>query len=255
MKPLSALLLAAASSQAVTYTYTQTADNNAWPSAPSPYNDQSYQNLFNGPNAYGFYDAFKINAQGDANASIASITLSFRFDGLFDDSVGIDLNGNGTIDYAIGYYAIAAKRSGWAPWSDLTDAANLGMVLNITASGTTATTYIYGVAVTNSGSGYVNTLSNITLASLGLATLDASGAATSTKSLRIGFLNIDGGGGGAPNISQGSFNYNPSTTYSPGSPDPFTPPPSVPEPSTYGLALGGLALVAVALKRRNKSSK
>ena len=252
MRLLALSLLAAASSQAaVTVTYTQTANNALWSSAPAGYNSDSYEFIpatggsWSGLQGFGFYDAFTINAQGTANASVTSLTLSLRFAGLFDDSVAIDLNGDGTIDYALSYDNLSSTNIGsfYAPWSNLTDAANLGIVLTITASGTTANSYIYGVSVANSGSGRVDDLSGITLASLGLGVLDGNGQATSTGSLRIGFLNQYGNGGGLPLISNLNFNYNPGVTYN----------PAVPEPSTYGLALGGLALLGAFLRRRKRA--
>lgn len=245
-------LLAAASAQAaVSLTFSQTANNAAWPSAPSGYNTNSYEFIpgnsgsYSGRQGFGFYDAFGIRAQGDANAPVTSLTLSFRFSGLFDDSVAIDLDGDGAIDYALSYDNLSGTNIGsfYAPWSSLTDATNLGIVLTITGSGTTASSYIYGVPVSNSGSGRVNNLSGITLSTLGLDELDASGEAVSTGSLRIGFLNQYGNGGGTPLLSTGNFGYNPSLTYS----------PAVPEPSTYGLALGGLALLGAILRRRKKA--
>lgn len=245
-----ALLSSAVASQAaMTLSYEQTADNALWPSAPSGYTTSSIENItsYTGRIGYGFYDGFKIHAQGDANATVSSITLSFRFSGLFDDSVAIDLNGNGTIDYALPYWNIAAVSTNWYPWSSLQDATNLGIVLTIGVSGTTAQAYVYGTLIPVGGTGYYNSLSSITLASLGLASLDANGLATSTGSIRIGFTNVGGGsngvpgGGGTPTLSPSNFGFDPNQTY------------AVPEPSTYGLALGGLALVgAVIRRRRNK---
>jgi len=252
MRLLALSLLTAASSQAaVSLTYSQTANNALWPSAPSGYNSNSYEFIpgtsgsYSGRQGFGFYDAFTIHAQGDANAPIASLTLSLRFDGKFDDSVAIDLNGDGTIDYALSYDNLSNTNYGsfYAPWSSSTDAANLGIVLTITASGTTASSYIYGVSVSNGGNGRVDDLSGITLSSLGLGMLDGNGEATSTGSFRIGFLNQYGNGGGLPLLSSVNFNYNPSLTYT----------PAVPEPSTYGFALGGLALLGAILRRRKRA--
>lgn len=245
-------VLAAASSQAaLSFTFTQTDNNVLWPSAPSGYNTNSYEFIpgtsgsYSGRQGYGFYDAFSIRAQGDANAPITSLTLSFRFAGLFDDSVAIDLDGDGAIDYALSYDNLSTTNIGtfYAPWSSLTDATNLGIVLTITGSGTTASSYIYGVPISNAGNGRVDNLSGISLFTLGLDELDANGEAVSVGSLRIGYLNQYGNGGGTPLLSSANFNYNPSVTYS----------PAVPEPSTYGLALGGLALLGAIVRRRRKA--
>jgi hypothetical protein len=245
---LLSLFVAASSQASITLSYNQTANNALWSSAPSGYNTNSYEYIptmngsYSGRQGYGFYDAFSIQAQGDANASISSITLGFHFAGLFDDSIAIDVDGDGAIDYALSYWNLDGAYSGYQPWNSLADATNVGIVLTITASGTTAQSYVYGQTVSSSGSGYYNSLASITLSTLGLASLDANGDATSIGSLRVGFLNVAGNGGGTPSLSSGSFNYNPLINY------------AVPEPSTYGLALGGLALAVVAL-RRNKSSK
>lgn len=231
---LVALIVAGSAQASVTLTYTQTADNAAWPSAPAAYNGASYEFIFpsyDGRTGYGFYDAFQITAQGDSNASVGSLSISFRFSGYFDDSVGVDLNGDGTIDYALSYFSIASTYNNYQPWISLVDARSLGVRLTITTTGTTAEAFVYGQAISNTGFGYLNNLSGITLSTLGLATLDAGGSAVSTQSIRIGFLNVDGNGGGSPTISSANFG-------------------SVPEPSTYGLAFGGLALALVALRRR-----
>jgi len=251
---LAAILAAASAQAAVTLSYEQTTNNGMWPSAPSGYTTSSAENLlaayagqYFGRQGYGFYDAFKIHAQGEANATVNSITLSFRFSGLFDDSVAVDLNGDGTIDYSLPYWNIADVSTNWYPWASLQDATNLGIVLTIGTSATTAQAYVYGTLVPVGGIGYYNNLSSITLASLGLASLDANGQATSTNSVRIGFLNVGGGsntvigGGGTPTLSSSNFGFDPNQTY------------AVPEASTYGLMLGGLALAGAVIRRRKAS--
>jgi hypothetical protein len=263
--PLFALLVAAAAqaTPAQTVTYTNTANDVQWPSRTSGYTNLSYYSI-TGPYieaTNGYYDAFKIRVNGTAGDTINSITLSFRFSGLFDDSVAIDLNGNGSIDYAIPYDAIARARGGWQPWAYLNDATNLGMVLNITSSGTTATTYIYGqvVSPTTNESGYINTLANINLSTLGLDTIGQSGYTDSTRSFRIGFLDIDSGGGGHPTLGQDSFSYNPAQTYTDtgagggGGTVNVGVSDVIPEPSTYGLI--GIAALGVAFAARRRKQK
>jgi len=242
------LLLAAASVQATpSLTFVQTSNNALWQNAPSGYSPNSYEFIptthgsYGGRQGYGFYDAFSIQAQGTANEVITSLTLSFRFSGLFDDSVAVDLNGDGTIDYAVSYDNLSISGPyAPMPWSSLEDAGNLGIVLTITDSGTTAQSYLYGYTVTTTEAGYVNSLASITLTNLGLKNLNASGTVVSNGSMRVGFLNRSGNGGGTPSIGADNFNYDPNNYY------------PVPEASTYGLALGGLALAVVALRRRAK---
>jgi hypothetical protein len=89
--------------------------------------------------------------------------MAFHFGGYFDDSVAFDLNGDGTIDYALSYDDLSATRPSYAPWSSLQDAGNLGVVLDITSTGTTATSYLYGSVVHLNSSASVNNLSGFTL--------------------------------------------------------------------------------------------
>jgi len=241
MKTISLYLLLAASAQAsTTLSYTQTTNNGSWPSAPSGYISG------NGAYGYGSYDAFLIHASGNPNATISSITIGFHFSGLFDDSVGIDLNGDGAIDYAIYYYDMQSLGPGgdYQPWASYNDVSNLGIVLTINNSGASATSYLYGQVI-SLGASSVNNLASINLSSLGLASLDASGNATSTGSFRIGFLNSAGPGGGLPTLNTSSFNYSPSNTYYGEA--------TVPEPSTYGLI--GICALGVAFAARRKKLK
>lgn len=239
-------LILAASAQAVpTISWQQTADNQVWGNLPDGFiPNASYATTSTprvGSPVNGYYDAFQLHLSGTSNETITSLTFGFSFSGLFDDSVGIDLNGDGTIDYAVTYGAfdlvgVNHSTDGWFnPWADSVDAQNVGIVVNINASGASATTYLYGQAVSLSN-GSFNNLSSINLASLGLSSLDGTGSATSTGSLRVGFLNQAGSGGGQPSLNTANFNYN-----------------SVPEPSTYGLM--GLAALGVAFAARRRKLK
>jgi hypothetical protein len=259
-------LLVAAAAQATpaqTVTYINTANDAVWPSVPSgyiadqsAYNGDGTNNYWWQQNGAGYYDAFKLRVSGNAGDTISSITISFHFSGTFDDSVAIDLNGNGTIDYALQHglidqaYAGTGRPGFWQPWLYLDDATNLGVILTITDSGSSAAAYLYGRQLGTSGAGYLNTLSNISLASLGLTTIGVDGYTDSTGSLRIGFLNASGQGGGHPTLGPNSFSYDPSQTYT----DTGLGGQTIPEPSTYGLiGIGALGVAFAARRRKQKS--
>ena len=85
----------------------------------------------------------------------------------------------------------------------------------------------------------INSLSSLTLASLGLdAPIPVSGTLTSTTSIRAGYLDAVGPGFGVPTIQTSDFSG--------------TGTPVVPEPSTYALLCISLGVVGFARKKMRK---
>lgn len=224
---------------ALVITPTLTQDNGNWPSLPIGYS------LFD-DGTKGHYDAFSLTIHGDPGEQITSASLTFRFRGLFDDSVAFDLNGDGTIDWVGDYFHLIASYSGggaYTPWSNESDPLNTVVSLTIGQTGSSAQLYVYGQPITlglssNSDANLVNNLSNITLSNLGLpSVIPGTGNATTTTSIRIGFVNTSGAGFGYPAISSADFGISPA---------------GVPEPSQVAaslLVLGGIGGY-VYLKRR-----
>ncbi|MEA5575621.1 PEP-CTERM sorting domain-containing protein [Anabaena sp. UHCC 0451] len=186
-----------------------------------------------------FYDEFSLTVTGTPGEVVSSLDFTFAFDGLFDDSIALDLNRDGVVDYAANYYDLnAAKGGGYAPWAIAADPKNTVTKLSITPTGSTASVSVYGnpVVLTSANKSF-NNLGSITLASLGFGpggTIGASGSVTTTG-MRFGYINISGPGGGVPNIQASSIVQ--ATTQ------------SVPEPSNV-LGLGLILGVGKLLQRK-----
>ncbi|EDX72208.1 hypothetical protein MC7420_8300 [Coleofasciculus chthonoplastes PCC 7420] len=215
-------------------------DNARWSSIPSGFASGST------------YDGFNFTVSGTPGEQVSEISFSFSFKGLFDDSVALDLNGDGTIDFAVDYHDVAATldpkpvasiRSLYTPWSDANDVENTITNLTITPTGSTGSVSIYGkeviLGLTDQKGGYrrpsesFSNLADITLEDLGLepgGLIPESGTVT-TSEIRIGYLNIGGQGGGNPEIESENFT--------------ISDPEPVPEPLTIlgsatALGIGGL---------------
>lgn len=225
-------------------TAVQTADNLAWPNQTP-----GFATMDDG--TWGRYDGFKITISGTPGAAVGSINLAFPYTGLFDDTVGFDINGDGVVDYAIGQndwqYSVGNNLInptgiGYQPWSNITDTQNLKSFITIGPTKTEAYSEYYGQTLFQNPSGAINNLAGITLSSLGLGTvIPGSGSMTTTGELRIGYLNVGGPGGGLPSLDTSSFSFqfnNPA-------------PAAVPEPSTFAvLAMAGLAIARQKLRSR-----
>ncbi len=110
-------------------------DNGSWGPAP-------------GFASGSFYDEFTLTVTGTPGEVVSALEFTFAFDGLFDDSIALDLNSDGVIDYAASYYDInAAKGGGYTPWSNPADPQNTVTTLTITPTGSTASVSIYGTPV------------------------------------------------------------------------------------------------------------
>jgi hypothetical protein len=194
-------------SAALVISTTQTTNDGVWPTLPSGYSP--YTAPYSGVN--GYYDAFSVQVNGTPGEAISNLTFGFSFRGLFDDSVAFDLNGDGTIDWVGDYFDIAQVRGSYAPWTNLADAQNTSVILNIGTSSSSVTLKAYGQTITQGISthpdaDYVNNLSGITLSSLGLpGVIPGGGSATMTNPIRVGFVNTGGGGFGTPTISPSDF--------------------------------------------------
>jgi hypothetical protein len=213
MKKITSLLAAVAgillpqgANAALVVSTTQTANNEVWPSLPSGYYPHGFDS---GPN--GYYDAFSIQVSGTPGEAINSLSFGFAFSGNFDDSVAFDLNGDGTIDWVGDYFDIARIKNDYAPWANLADAQNTKVYLTIGAASSSVTLKVYDQVITqglatHGDADYLNNVGPITLASLGLpGTIPGGGSATSSTSIRVGFVNTSGGGSGVPSINTSDF--------------------------------------------------
>jgi hypothetical protein len=213
MKKITSLLAAVAgillpqgANAALVVSTTQTADNQEWPSLPSGYY------TYTPGGVRGYYDAFSIQVNGTPGEAINSLSFGFAFSGLFDDSVAFDLNGDGTIDWVGDFFDINAVRgNSYQPWANLADAQNTKVYLTVGAASSSAILKVYDQTIpqgtsTNPDANNVNNLGAITLASLGLqGTIPGAGSATSSTSIRVGFVNTSGGGSGVPSINTSDF--------------------------------------------------
>ena len=248
IKPLhyciTALLLAStANVQASTISAINlTTDNGQWAALPT-----GFVNFTSGlgSGTAGNYDGFTLTVTGTAGESVGSISLNIAFDGLFDDSIGIDLDGDGNIDFSADYFDIPATPgiASYTPWTNLMDVQNTVATITIGATGSSASLSVYGVdfiaGSSGAGSASFDNLSTITLEDLGFepgGLLSGSGSVT-TSEIRFGYLNTDGQGFGTPNITSDNFS-----------------PPTVPEPSSYALLGLGLTLLTFKKRRAKKSA-
>jgi hypothetical protein len=236
--------------------FTPYGTTNEWANLPTGFNNNYSPNVPSDSSKFplnGIYQSFQFSINGTPNSTVTNVQIGFHFSGLFDDSLALGINNSGNVNYVLtqnNYYGPSYNVGGGvmrtvAPWTNAIDTANMGVVINITSTGTLVNSYVYGTSVSGT---YVNTFDNltngITLNSLGLGSLDSSGSATATSRLNVGFLNQIGWGGGTPTLNTNSFNYSVSTIYTTAIAE------AVPEPSTYALfGLGAFGML-MAIRRK-----
>ena len=239
--------------------FTAYGTTNQWAELTSGFNSNYSPNLPADSSKFpmnGLYQSFGFSIHGTPNSAVSNVQIGFHFSGIFDDSLALGINNDGHVNYALTqsdywgsgllYNVGNGVRRTISPWNNAIDAANMGVVLNISATGTTVNSYVYGQSVNGT---YINTFNNltngVTLGLLGIGSLDANGNATSTSRINVGFLNQQGWGGGTPTLNTNSFNYSISTIYTNAIAS-----ESVPEPSALSLPAVGLGGLAMFRRRR-----
>jgi hypothetical protein len=222
------------------------ADNVAWPQTPA----------FVVAGSANLYDSRVLRIENAAGFTIESVRIILDTTGTFDDSIAMDIDANGIIDYTTTQddaYATPGTTEGiYTPW---TDASPFTFDAVITQTGTTLTTYWNGVAITP-GAGSPDTgfndASGFTLQDWGFG---AGGTITdsdfSTNAIRLGSINTDT-----------EENHNIAFTFdaviitdTEGNVYTFDPdgdglPSAVPEPATTALIIAIGAFI-IAAQRRN----
>ena len=152
------------------------------------------------------YDAKALRYQGLAGESLSALTFTVEVGGSFDDSLAIDLEGDGVIDYLLSQ-GDAFETFGYGVYTPCIDASPFEAVVTITTEGTSiaaswdGTTLIPGSSTSGppAAPGFDN-IGSITLSDLGFG---ADGAIPSndftTTEIRVGSINT--GNVGAPGIS------------------------------------------------------
>ncbi|WDE02792.1 PEP-CTERM sorting domain-containing protein [Thalassomonas viridans] len=201
-------------------------DNGSWPTVPSGFVDGSA------------YDGFTLTVEGQAGEVMSDIHLTLNFSGLFDDSLAIDLDGDGTIDFALDFYNIHAQSPGYTPWSDAGDVANTVTRLTIGATGSSASVSVYDTDIILDSVNYdsFDNLAAITLEDLGFGAGGTilEGGRVTTSEMRFGYINTAGPGSGMPEITSESFSQG----------------VDVPEPASA--ALLALAIMGLSVRRQKK---
>lgn len=167
---------------------TQTSNNAAWPSTPG-----TYQALT--------YDGLTLAIDGTAGTVVDEVRLTFNNASLFDDTLAMDVNGDGTIDIYWGYAQFdladnGAGDSSFLPWAST---GPIELSVSFTATQTTVEARLAGNLVTPVESN----LAGIGLNSLGFGaggTIPGAGTVTLPE-IRTGTINEAGPGSGDANLS------------------------------------------------------
>lgn len=153
------------------------------------------------------YDSKALRYQGLAGESLSALTFTVEVGGSFDDSLAIDLDGDGVIDYLLSQgdaFETLCRYGCYTPW---VDASPFEAVVTITTEGTSVaaswdgTTLIAGSSTDEypAAPGFDN-MGSITLSDLGFG---ADGAIPNndftTSAIRVGSINT--GNVGTPGVS------------------------------------------------------
>ena len=238
-------------SAAINVTQSLDADNVGWPDVPAI-----------SVGGTELYDARSLTIEGASGLAVESVRIFLDTSGTFDDSIAMDIDGDGTIDFATTQddaYNTAGIGSGvYAPW---VDASPYTFDAVITATGTTLASYWNGVEIiqgAGSGAAGFNNAAGFTLEDWGF---NAGGIIPSadftTGVMRLGNLNTDGISGHDISFSFDAVvildtDGNQHVFDPDGDGVPSSVPSAVPEPGTVALLMGMLAFgLTVWSKRRS----
>lgn len=153
------------------------------------------------------YDSKALRYQGLAGESLSALIFTVEVAGSFDDSLAIDLEGDGVIDYLLSQGDAFETLGRYGPYTPWIDASPFEAVVTITTEGTSVaaswdgTTLVAGssTSAAPAAPGFDN-IGSITLSDLGFG---ADGAIPNndftTSEIRVGSINT--GNVGAPGVS------------------------------------------------------